>query len=113
MDSLPVPAGDEWPQEPDGFHNIKFGSRKEEAEKFVTFEQYGISGDAWGLRSDEPYPTIGITHLSFGDTDIKASLIFHPTKGLHCFQGVFPTDQFEGIKSDWMCCNYGGWRLVA
>ena len=99
MDSIvpPVAAGDEWLQEPDGFYNIKFGSTKEDAEKFVTFEQYGVSVERGG-PPNAPYPARGVTHFSLGDADIMASLIFTPADGCHCFQGMFSTEQFENLK---------------
>ena len=93
------PSAGEWPQEPDGFYNIKFGSTKEEAEKVVTFERYGITRDNWGLTPEDPYPTLGVAHFNVGGVRISASLIFHPARGLQCIQGTFPTDQFEAVQS--------------
>jgi hypothetical protein len=98
-DGPPVPPDDEWPQEPDGFHNIKFGSTKEDAEKFVTFEEYVVSEDWLGPDLDTPYPTRGVTHFSFGGIEITVSLIFTLADGCHCFDGIFPTEHFDSIKS--------------
>jgi hypothetical protein len=97
-----IAAGDEWPQEPDGFHNIKFGSRKEDAERFVTFDHYGFIGGGWGTNLDTAYPTLGITHFSLGGAEITASLIFTPGDGCHCFEGTFPAEQFDIVKSSFV-----------
>src|ERR1043166_9034097 len=91
-------TNDEWPQEPSGFQSLNFGWTKEEVEKHVTLEHYGVIEDGFGPHLDTPYPTIGITNISVGGANITAHLIFTPADGLQCVQGMFPMDQFEFLK---------------
>src|SRR5262249_30669374 len=94
-----ITVNDEWAQEPDGFAGLKFGATKEDIEKRITFEYYGVDEDVCGPDSDTPYPTLGITHFSFGNANITVSLIFTPADGLHCIRGMFATDRFEDLRA--------------
>src|ERR1700730_6563441 len=96
--ATPPIVNDEWPQEPSGFQNLKFGWTKQEVEKHVALEHYGVVEDGFGPQLDTPYPTLGVTHISVGGANITAHLIFTPADGLQCVQGMFPTEQFESLK---------------
>src|ERR1700736_2412520 len=97
--AAPPTVSDEWPHEPSGFQNLKFGWTKQEVEKHVALEHYGVVEDGFGPNLDTPYPTLGVTHLSVGGANITAHLMFTPADGLQCIRGMFQTEQFEGLKA--------------
>jgi hypothetical protein len=98
-DDLPnAVSANEWPQEPDGFTNLKFGWTKEEVERHISLDHYSIIVDGTGNEA-LPYPTCGNARFSFAGVPIAAALTFTLADGLHCIYGAFPSTAFEQVKS--------------
>jgi hypothetical protein len=101
-----------WPQEPDDFNQLKFGSPPEEIQTIVKFERCVIADAAMKLLvAKPPYfgtadPICATTHFDYCGTNMSAALLFTAEDGLSCILARFPTSAFENVRLSFIA-NYG------